>query len=58
MECVYAFGKSYSKVSKFKFLAVCSLLMMFVRQASGVAADAPSSAVMDALREKKNNFRG
>lgn len=29
-----------------------------VRQASGVAADAPSSAVMDALREKKNNFRG
>ncbi|KIK63642.1 hypothetical protein GYMLUDRAFT_40709 [Collybiopsis luxurians FD-317 M1] len=29
-----------------------------VRQAAGVTADAPPSAVMDALREKKNNFRG
>ncbi|KAJ3815775.1 beta-lactamase-like protein [Lentinula lateritia] len=29
-----------------------------VRQAAGVSAEAPASAVMDALREKKNNFRG
>jgi len=29
-----------------------------VKQASGVADDVPPSAIMDALREKKNNFRG
>ncbi|GAW06257.1 Metallo-hydrolase oxidoreductase [Lentinula edodes] len=29
-----------------------------VRQAAGVSAEASASVVMDALREKKNNFRG
>lgn len=42
----------------FKVLSLDSMLTLLARQAAGVSAEASASAVMDALREKKNNFRG